>query len=71
MALHLAITVCRRNPVCFVELKESFIIKKFGGRGRVSFVAAIGYEVEPLISAVHRAQPTGVIQVPVEDRRPR
>jgi hypothetical protein len=25
IALHLAIAVCRRNPVCFVKLKESFI----------------------------------------------
>src|SRR5262249_45160903 len=63
----LALGYCRlptQPCVCFVKLKESFIVKKLGGCGRVSF----GYEVEQLISAIHRAQPTGVIRVPVEGR---
>src|SRR5262249_40137871 len=31
---------------------------------------SFGYEVEQLISAIRRAQPTGVTRVPVEDRLP-
>jgi hypothetical protein len=35
---------------------------------QVSFVATLGHQVEQLISAVHRIQPTAVTRVCVEDR---